>query len=237
MPDKRTIDNGYIKLYRKFFDSELWQEKRKYSKAEAWIDLIEMARWGEEPETLLDKRGSYVLEFGDIYISARFLGIRWQWSKNKVIHFLEYLEKRESILFKKRDSHRTIISLVNLKVYLGWENGKKDSKRTAKGQGRDGEGTKKNPLEPEEPKKNAYGEFKNILLTLDEVEKLKNKYGKDVAKAMVERLSQHIETKKKDPYIKHYAAILKNEDWLIPKNMGSLIKSTEPVKRRKVIKA
>lgn len=240
MPNKRTIDNGYIKLYRKFFDGELWQEKRKYSKAEAWIDLIEMARWGEGPETLLDKRGSYVLEFGDIYVSARYLGVRWEWSKNKVMHFLGHLEKKESILFKKRDSHRTIINLVNLKTYLGWESGKnnkRDREGTVKGQGRDREGTKKNPLDPLKPEeeKNIYGEFKNILLTRDQVEKLKIKYGVNVAKAMVERLSQHIDTKKKDPYKNHYSAILKNEDWLVPKNMGVLDVNSAPTRKRTVI--
>lgn len=155
MPNRRTINNGYIKLFRKFFDGELWQEPRVYSKAEAWIDLIEMARWGNKPETLLDKRGSYILEYGDVYISLRYLGERWRWSKNKARHFLEYLERKESIVFKKRDSHRTIINLVNLEVYLGWESGRRDSEGTVKGQSRDSEGTKKKPLkplEPEEPK-------------------------------------------------------------------------------------
>ena len=162
MPNRRTINNGYIKLFRKFFDGELWQEPRVYSKAEAWIDLIEMARWGDKPETLLDKRGPYILEYGDVYISLRYLGERWRWSKNKARHFLEYLESKESIVFKKRDSHRTIINLVNLRIYLGWESGKRDSEGTVEGQSRDSEGTKKKPLKPlkpEEPKEDIHSIF------------------------------------------------------------------------------
>ena len=108
------MNQGYLGLFRKFFDHEFWDEERKYSKAEAWIDLMQSARYGVDPKTLFDKRGSYILEYGDIYISLRYLGKRWQWSKNKVQGFLDYLEKRKPILDKKRDSHRTIIHIVKL---------------------------------------------------------------------------------------------------------------------------
>ncbi len=139
-------DRGYLGLFRKFFDHEFWKEKRKFSKAEAWIDLMRSARYGENPERLFDKRGEYTLEHGDIYISLRYLGERWQWSKNKVRHFLDTLERLESISVKKRDSHRTIIHVTNLKAYTEWIQGKrdkKDSEGTVKGQSRDSEGTKK----------------------------------------------------------------------------------------------
>jgi hypothetical protein len=149
------VKTGYLGLFRKFFDEhEFWKEKRKYSKAEAWIDLMQSARYGEEPETLFDKRGSYILEYGDVYISLRYLGERWQWSKNKVQHFLEYLRKRESITFKKRDSHRTIIHIVNLKGYTEWIKGKRDSEGTVKGQSRDSEGTKKKKVNKEKKDNN-----------------------------------------------------------------------------------
>ena len=154
MPDKKTIDHGYIKLFRKFFDSELWQEPRKYSKAEAWIDLIEMARWSEEPDKRIDSRGEYILEFGDIYISMRFLSVRWKWSTTKVCKYLAYMEVRKSILFKKKDSHRTIINLINLRTYLGWGNQEKDSEVTEKKQRKDRKKTKKKTvktLDPVEP--------------------------------------------------------------------------------------
>ncbi len=152
------IDKGYIKLFRKFFlEHEFWLEDRTYSKAEAWIDLIYCARWGKEPKQMIDKRGSYVLEFGDIYISYRYLGKRWSWSKNKVDSVLAHLAKRKSITYKKRDSHRTIINITNLRTYIEWENGKKDSERTVKGQGKDSEGTKKKT--EKERKEKIYSSF------------------------------------------------------------------------------
>lgn len=132
MPEDRTIEHGYIKLFRKFFDSEFWHEERVYSKAEAWIDLIEMSRYGKEDKTLFDKRGSYVLGFGDIYISERFLAKRWIWSTTKVRKFLGYLEKKESIKYKIKSTQRSIINLMNLDTYLGW-NSTKESAQKAQG--------------------------------------------------------------------------------------------------------
>jgi len=143
------MDEGYLGIFRKFFDHEFWGEKRQYSKAEAWIDLMQCARYSDKPETLLDKRGSYVLEYGDVYVSLRYLGERWQWSKNKVRHFLEYLEKRESITFIKRDSHRTIVNITKLRVYTKWIKGERDSEGTVEGQSRDSEGTKKKKVKKE----------------------------------------------------------------------------------------
>ena len=159
------MKQGYLGIFRKFFNEhEFWKEKRKYSKAEAWIDLMQSARYGEEPEMLFDKRGSYVLKYGDVYISLRYLGERWQWSKNKVKGFLTHLEKRESILFKKRDSHRTIIHIVKLKGYTEWIKGERDSEGTVKGQSRDSEGTKKKKVKniKKEKNKDIYTDFPDL---------------------------------------------------------------------------
>ena len=137
------MDRGYIKLFRKFFDSTHWKKKRVFSHAEAWIDLLQMARWKDTAQKLVDERGCYTLEQGDIYVSLRFLGVRWKWSKNKVNTFFSNLIEMKSISFKKRDSHRTILHINKLGTYLAWEDSKRDSEGTVKGQSRDSLGTKK----------------------------------------------------------------------------------------------
>lgn len=137
------MKQGYIGLFRKFFEHDFWQEKRKFSKAEAWIDLLQMARWKDEPKRMLDKRGAYVLDFGDIYISERFLATRWMWSTKKVRNYLSYLLEIESISFKKRSSHRTIINIINLKAYVGWIKGERSSEEAVKKQSGSSEEAKK----------------------------------------------------------------------------------------------
>ena len=71
----------------------------------------------------------------------------------------------------------------------------------------------KDKEEDKEEDKDTYGEFKNIFMKKEEYVKLRGRYSSD-CDGMIERMSQHIETKSKDPYKSHYAAILKNEDWL-----------------------
>ena len=36
---------GYIKLSRKFFSNDMWNEARTFSSCEAWLDLIQSARF------------------------------------------------------------------------------------------------------------------------------------------------------------------------------------------------
>lgn len=40
---------GYIKLSRKFFSNDMWNEARTFSSCEAWLDLIQSARFEATP--------------------------------------------------------------------------------------------------------------------------------------------------------------------------------------------
>lgn len=46
-------NSGFIALYRKFQDNFLWKERRIFSRAEAWLDILMEARWKSEPEQVL----------------------------------------------------------------------------------------------------------------------------------------------------------------------------------------
>lgn len=217
------MKQGYLGIFRKFFDHEFWKEKRQYSKAEAWIDLMQCARYGEKPENLLDKRGAYILEYGDVYISSRYLGERWLWSRTKVSKFLEYLEKRESITYKKKDSHRTIINITNLKSYTDWIQGAREEKasdqtseKPVESQSSASEKPKKKKVKKDNNVKKVYGEFKNVELKDEEYEKLEKKFSNNF-NTIIEKFSAYLPNKKGKPYTNHYAAILRNQDWLAPK--------------------
>ena len=81
---------GYIPLWRSFFDTLEWEEKRKYSRAEAWLDMIAMASFVERDVPA--ERGHVVhLQRGDIYMSIRQLAQRWGWSIGTVQRYMEWL--------------------------------------------------------------------------------------------------------------------------------------------------
>ena len=82
------MNRGYIRLWRKFAEHEFWREKRIYSRAEAWIDIMAfLARGTANAE----------MDRGQFLGSVRHLAQKWRWSKSAVHRFLEDLEARGMI--------------------------------------------------------------------------------------------------------------------------------------------
>lgn len=119
---------GAIPLLRKFRDHPFWREKRVFSKAEAWIDLIYDTRYGKKPETIIDRGEYLVINRGEILTSMLRLSEKWKWSEGKVKKFLLFLEKNRSISIRITKSRRTIINMLTYCSILdnlsNYENGK-----------------------------------------------------------------------------------------------------------------
>ena len=109
---------GYIKLSRKFFSNDMWNEARTFSSCEAWLDLIQSARFEATPrmESIGGREVSYTR--GQYPASIRFLSKRWKWSERKVRTFLAFL-KRENMITLSQDQGMNIITLVKYNDYNG----------------------------------------------------------------------------------------------------------------------
>ncbi|MDY3529179.1 hypothetical protein PG593_05250 [Riemerella anatipestifer] len=105
---------GFIKLSRGYFEDFLWNEARVYSRAEAWLDLIQMARFEASTEIINGK--VIELQRGEIPVSRRFLELRWNWGSTKVSNFLDTLTKSGRIN-QDQPKGQTIIKLINYDVY------------------------------------------------------------------------------------------------------------------------
>ncbi len=90
---------GFIKLNRKFFSNELWKEAREFSECEAWLDLLQSARFDATNKAYSELIGGREISYsrGQYPASVSFLMKRWQWSEKKVRYFLSKLKKREMI--------------------------------------------------------------------------------------------------------------------------------------------
>ncbi len=120
-------EKGYLKLYRKFFDNFLWQEKREYSKAEAWIDLLVSARYKDGTQKQMIDGKVVIWERGQLIASMRFLQTRWKWkSISRVGRFLKFLQDENMISI---DTTQRIgrITICNYESY----NASGDSNETA----------------------------------------------------------------------------------------------------------
>ena len=93
----------FIKLYRKILDSKFYKEKRRFSKFEAWIDILLRTEW---------ETGTLEIE------SYEKLAQRWNWSKSSVGRFIKILVN-ENMVGQRRDKFGTTLTVVNWKFYQG----------------------------------------------------------------------------------------------------------------------
>ena len=98
---------GFIPISRKLFNNFLWEEKREFSRAEAWIDLLQLARF--EANSTKEIINGRVIEYkrGERPLSLRLLADRWKWSKNRVDKFLDLLVSERMIT--KRTTQGTAV--------------------------------------------------------------------------------------------------------------------------------
>lgn len=92
-------------------------EPREYSRAEAWLDLIQAAGI-EERVIILDGR-AIESRRGELAASRRFLENRWRWSAGKVTRFLDML-KSQGMIETRKEHGQTVIRLCNYDTYNPW---------------------------------------------------------------------------------------------------------------------
>lgn len=123
------MDNkGYIMLSRKFFANPLWVEPREYSRAEAWLDLMQAAGI-EERVIILDGR-AIESRRGELAASRRFLESRWRWSAGKVTRFLDML-KSQGMIETRKEHGQTVIRLCNYDTYNPLITGRHTGEKTS----------------------------------------------------------------------------------------------------------
>lgn len=113
---KKNHNAGYVPINRRFFEHPFWSEEREYSKAEAWLDLVQAARFEDSRATELIRGRLVFWSKGQLRASVRFLAERWKWSKSKTDRFLELLETQQMIT-RAQMNGETIITLTNYEIY------------------------------------------------------------------------------------------------------------------------
>lgn len=91
------MEKGFIKLNRKSFAHKFWTKARVLSEFEAWIDLIQSARYDEAVKIEYIDGREIKYGRGQYPASIRFLAKRWTWGEQKVRTFLSELKKDGSI--------------------------------------------------------------------------------------------------------------------------------------------
>lgn len=140
---------GYFKLQRRFFTHEMWMEPREFSRAEAFLDLLQLAAYAHTKKII---KGNLVkLAPGQLCGSQRYLADRWGWSTKKVRHYIALLES-DGIIEPQKNHEGTIITLCNYEKYNNCD----DSEEPQKTHGGTAEEPQRNRIkEGEEGKENT----------------------------------------------------------------------------------
>lgn len=109
------MHRGYIKLWRKLQDNDLWNEE-KFTRGQAWVDLVLLAN---HKDGHIRIRGNRVaVKRGQCGYSTVKLAARWRWSRGKVIRFLKELEKAQQIV-QQKNYVTSLIQIINYDDYQG----------------------------------------------------------------------------------------------------------------------
>lgn len=121
---------GFLPLSRSIFEHDFWQEKRPFSKFEAWLDLLQSARFEKEEAVQWVSGKPIKYGRGQLTASIRYLKERWNWgSITKVEQFLKKTATRTMISLEKGQG-QLVITICNYETY----NIIKETEKTGKGQ-------------------------------------------------------------------------------------------------------
>lgn len=205
--------DGWICLHRQIKGHWLYQERRVFSRFEAWVDLLMMANHKDGRFPL----GNEIIEVkrGDVVTSEVKLMEQWGWSKTKVRAFLSVLESDEMIL-KKTDRKKTTITIVNYKDFNDLQTTEKPIKNHGETTKRPQKDTinnvnNENNVNQKSSNKIIYAE--NVMLTFEEYEKLVKEYGEEMTLDCIRVLDNYKGANDKK-YKSDYRAML---TWVVQK--------------------
>ena len=210
--------DGYILIHRKLSE---WQWYRDSNTKSLFIDLLLDANWQES------KSGFLTIQRGQVLTSLKRMSLRTGLSFREIRTSLSKLEKSGEI--DKQTTNK--YSIITINKYNDYQD--IDKQTTNKRQTKDNIKEYKEEKEYKNIKENIkrkYGMFENVLLTDDELQKLKDRFTDYEEK--IEKLSSYIASKGAK-YKSHYATILnwsRQDDKNIP---GWFNKETEKKKLTK----
>jgi len=110
---------GWIKLHRKFNEHPFWQERRVFSKAEAWIDILMECNHAEKKVVI----GQVIItcKRGESLNSLDTWARRWGWNKSAVVRFLKLLES-ETMVESKPTRQTKHLSVCKYETYQSSRN-------------------------------------------------------------------------------------------------------------------
>jgi DNA-binding transcriptional regulator YhcF (GntR family) len=180
--------SGWIKLHRSIKEHWLYTEKRKFSKFEAWNDILLNVNFS--PAKTIIKGKIINVNRGESILSLDSWANRWKWNKSSVKRFFELL-KKDGMIELKSETVTTRLTVCKYDTYQSKENDSEThTKRT-----RNASETHTKPIEEEkerkEEKEEVYRKFKHLSISLGEFKKLNEVYEKSIIDDVLDRIENY----------------------------------------------
>ena len=106
--------NGWISIYRDLQEHWLWQEKREFSKLEAWFDILLTVNHADQK--VMIKNTLYEVKRGESIKCLETWGKRWNWNKSKVRRFFILLQE-DGMITTKNETKTTRLTVCKYDSY------------------------------------------------------------------------------------------------------------------------
>jgi len=209
------MEQGFITLHRKLLKSFFYKDSEA---VHLWVHLLYSANYTDSEFMLNGRRKK--LEKGQLITGRKKLAEETGIDANKIYRLLKTF-KSEQLIEQQTFSKYSIITILNYSKYQTSEQQNEqqvNNKRTTSEQQvntikQSNKNNKNNNKENNniniitKKRKKSYGEFNHVKMTDEEYKKLVDRFGKERADSMVERIDIYIEQKGKK-YKNHYAVAL-----------------------------
>jgi len=159
--DNGSGNNNYLMLSRKLLSNELWKERRVFSKAEAWIDILFTVRYSEKPDSVPFGYNTLICHRGESLKSIETWAMRWGWSKSKTVRFFGMLKKR-NMIETQSETVTTRLTVCNYELYNKHRNAKETQVKRKPERKRNGSGTQTETEEEGSKESSKKDEIKKV---------------------------------------------------------------------------
>lgn len=229
MNSDNKIQN-FIPISRKLFNHEFWEEKRAFSRFEAWLDLIALARFTPSENRMLIGNQIVTWNRGEMAASLRYLAERWGWGVTKVRNYIILLTAEEMIKTRTaKSTPQTIITICNYDTYNPLPKIKKQDEEQHQNSiktppKQDENKTNIDNKEEDSKERKIYRGFAHLVLFVDEYLKLEEA---GFAKKQIDDMLDDIENFKGNK--KYTSLYLTTKKWLQKqKNCAAAAQNPQP---------
>lgn len=108
--------SGYYQMDRGWMRNPIFG-REPFTRAQAWIWMIEKAVWRDEPSTINGQ--TVMLRRGQFSHSIRYMARAWRWTPAKVQRFLKRLKVEEMIETTNGAARQLVVTVSNYSKYQG----------------------------------------------------------------------------------------------------------------------